>query len=298
MKNNKGFTLIEVMIVLVILPSMIYGGIVFFQSMYESKKIVESLETKNTMFLSKVILIGGAKDIDDDGHYELLSPGSDQSLPLSIPVSGIDKWGSQLKYHSFDRGIDNSIDNNYAHDGNNTNSEILGAFISLGPDKIRQTEFDDIEAKGDDLLEIIRASEVNFSHGTLGGFFDSGNSVALIDPSNKVVIGTPTLENAKLVVSGDYEADVSIPTNDKSQLSVIGDNPAIRFTDKTSGHEISYMFRTANGEFTLYRATPTSLAWQGVLKIDVDGNVNIQGDLNTSGTIRSSSGNIVFELGE
>jgi len=297
MKLKSGFTLIEIMFTLVLLPSVVYGGIVLFNTIYESKKISQSLDTKNTMFLAKVLLIGRSQDVDSDGYPELFAASVSGGLPMGVPISAKDKWGNDLKYHAFDRGSANSIDTQYAHDGNNTGSDNIGVILSSGPDGIFQTSLSDVAALGDDLMELITRDEVRFSHGTLGGFKDTGGQVELLEASDRVVIGVPTSDSGKLVVSGDYLPDVDSPSQDSSQVSVVGDNAAIKLSDTTSGSEASFLLRTANGELTIYRANPSSTAWQGILKIDSSGSVNIQGDLNTSGVIRSSSGNIVFELG-
>lgn len=160
MKN--GYLLVEAMIAIIIAGVV---ATIFTTMSYYTTIQANLLKHQNTKTILEVIrsrLINNAKDIDDDSYFELPKEDANNTLPVNIGL-GIDAWAKRIYYYTYDFGIENDIDDNYA-DTNDTispNSNIAGRLVSSGQDMVLDTNSSHDKAQNDDLMLEIGIGELN-----------------------------------------------------------------------------------------------------------------------------------------
>lgn len=160
MKN--GYLLVEAMIAIIIAGVV---ATIFTTMSYYTTIQANLLKHQNTKTILEVIrsrLIDNAKDIDDDSYFELPKEDANNTLPVNIGL-GIDAWAKRIYYYTYDFGIENDIDDNYA-DTNDTispNSNIAGRLVSSGQDMVLDTNSSHDKAQNDDLMLEIGIGELN-----------------------------------------------------------------------------------------------------------------------------------------
>jgi hypothetical protein len=158
---RRGYLLAEAMIAVII------AGIVaaIFTTMnYYTHLQSNMLKGQNSKTILEVIrsrLLQTAQDTDSDSYFELLKEEADSTLPVNIGL-GVDAWGKRVFYSTIDLGSANA-DALYAQNiiSISPNANIAGRLVSSGQDMILDTDKDDSEAQGDDLMLEIGVGELN-----------------------------------------------------------------------------------------------------------------------------------------
>jgi len=159
---KNGYLLVEAMIAIIIAGVV---ATIFTTMSYYTTIQANLLKHQNTKTILEVIrsrLIDNAKDIDDDSYFELPKEDANNTLPVNIGL-GIDAWAKRIYYYTYDFGIENDIDDNYA-DTNDTispNSNIAGRLVSSGQDMVLDTNSSHDKAQNDDLMLEIGIGELN-----------------------------------------------------------------------------------------------------------------------------------------
>jgi len=159
---KNGYLLVEAMIAIIIAGVV---ATIFTTMSYYTTIQANLLKHQNTKTILEVIrsrLINNAKDIDDDSYFELPKEDANNTLPVNIGL-GIDAWAKRIYYYTYDFGIENDIDDNYA-DTNDTispNSNIAGRLVSSGQDMVLDTNSSHDKAQNDDLMLEIGIGELN-----------------------------------------------------------------------------------------------------------------------------------------
>lgn len=191
--NERGYVLLAVMAVTAMLPTMTYVLMQFIGTSTAANLFFKSGMTKQGMNVTKSLIVGTAKDVDSDGHFEPLKEGVGNTLPVALSVHGTDEFGTQLKYCTWDLGSLNLADAGYSQNNSappiTSPSPLMARLISAGSDKTFQTSCNDPVAKGDDLVVDIFESDVLYSNGGNGGWTNDGSNVRLINPLENVSIG-------------------------------------------------------------------------------------------------------------
>lgn len=191
--NERGYVLLAVMAVTAMLPTMTYVLMQFIGTSTAANMFFKSGMTKQGMNVTKSLIIGTAKDVDSDGHFEPLKEGTGNTLPLALSVHGTDEFGTQLRYCTWDLGSLNLINAGYSQNNSTppitSPSPLMGRLISAGSDRTFQTSCNDTVARGDDIVVDIYEYDALYSNGGNGGWTNDGSNVRLVNPLENVSIG-------------------------------------------------------------------------------------------------------------
>ncbi|MDD4335042.1 MAG: prepilin-type N-terminal cleavage/methylation domain-containing protein [Desulfotomaculaceae bacterium] len=111
LRNDKGFTMVEMMVVMIIIAVLVAGGVKFYQGYIENAKVTKAKAQISTMqaALDTYYAENGAypfSDKTDDFKAQMLNAGLVVSLDGTLDVA--DPWGasSYYKYNSSAEGKD------------------------------------------------------------------------------------------------------------------------------------------------------------------------------------------------
>jgi hypothetical protein len=179
-------------------------------------------------------IIQHSADIDNDGHFELLKEGVSNSIPLAIPVSPIDSYGSAYRYCTWNPGAANLVDITYSQ--NNVappNAGMIGRIISAGTDKTFQTVYSDVSSKGDDILLEIYENSVDYTNAALGGWKDNGTYMSQLNPSDKIVTGSTVAPTHQLEIMGGNAAANGLAIGNVEIFNNVGNSAQINIPGGT-----------------------------------------------------------------
>lgn len=169
--------------------------------------------TKSSMAVIRDFIIQQSRDVDNDGHYELPKEGPGNTVPLSIPISPIDTYGTAYQYCTWDAGSHNVVDPTYSQ--NNVAPPVaglIGRLVSGGSDKTITTDCLTATAPaGDDIVLEIYENSVSYASAALGGWKDNGSYLSQLNPIDKVVIGSQNTPTHQLEIKAGTAAEANTP---------------------------------------------------------------------------------------
>lgn len=159
---RSGYLLAEAMIAVVI-TGIVVG--VFTTMNYYTTIQSNLLKQQNTKMILEVIrsrLVNLAADPDSDQYFELLKEDANSTLPVNVGL-GTDAWGKRINYTTYDFGVANTVDHNYADTNTSIspNSNITGRLISSGENLVVDTNASDSTAQVDDIMLEVGIGELN-----------------------------------------------------------------------------------------------------------------------------------------
>ncbi|MEA1955308.1 MAG: type II secretion system protein [Campylobacterota bacterium] len=160
--KKNAYLLVEAMIAIVIAGVV---ATIFTTMSYYTSIQANLLKQQNTKTILEVVrsrLVNLAKDVDDDSYFELPKEDANNNLPVDIGL-GVDAWAKKIYYYTYDFGIKNTIDSDYAdtNDSISPNSNIAGRLVSSGQDMVLDTNASHSTAQNDDLMLEIGIGELN-----------------------------------------------------------------------------------------------------------------------------------------
>lgn len=280
--------MIGVMITVALIPVAILAAVQLTQTVTVAQKYAQSVTTRNAMNIIKNYLVANSVDPDNDGWHELLKEATGNTLPLSVPVSQNDQWGTAYRYCTWDLGTANT---NATYSQNNVappKAQMIGKLISAGADKSFQTACSDVNPSGDDIVVEIYESDARGATGTFGGWTRLVSGVVtLLTQTDMVGIGTSSPTSKVMVVTPNPNDGILLQgqtTDQTARLSI--NNPAGSWNPIVQNNDVvlSYGQSSANG----LSITPWS-ATGGGLRLDSAGNASVT-STGSSVTIGSTPG--------
>ena len=191
--NEKGSVLLYALAAMSIIPVAITAVNKASLAVKSANKSMQSNSVKQGMYMVRDFIIASAKDVDNDGYYELPKEAAGNTVPATLGVGTIDSYGTAYKYCTWDLGAANGVDSSYSQ--NNVappHAGQMGRLISAGSDKTIQTACTDSGSSGDDVVVDIYQANVTNSNGGVSGWSHIEPNVSLLNPLDNVGLGTST----------------------------------------------------------------------------------------------------------
>jgi len=205
--NQKGSVLLYALAAMSIIPVAITAVNKASLVMKSANKSMQSSSVKQSMFMVRDFIITAAKDVDNDGYYELPKEGVGNSIPATLGTFSPDAYGTAYRYCTWDLGVANGVDGTYSQNFTAPpNAGQIGKLISAGADKTFQTACGDASASGDDVAVDIYQANVANSNGGVSGWSHIEPNVSLLNPLDNVGLGTSTPTHKLELASGTTAA--------------------------------------------------------------------------------------------
>lgn len=151
-KKDQGFTMLTVLSMTIAMSTSVFLFLILEKGISQFIHKTKISRTKNTLYSIAVQVYVSMKDVDFDFYPEPIKERSGSKVPLNIPASQTDSWGTELRYCTWDLGIKNNINTTFSQ--NNVTPpkpNLVFRIISAGPDRVFQTNCSDVTLSGDDL---------------------------------------------------------------------------------------------------------------------------------------------------
>src|ERR1035437_10065270 len=154
--NQKGFAMLGVLMFTMAIPAAVLVATELGRVVRDAERTTKSAQTKQNISMIRDYLIGSAKDIDGNGQPDLYKEdgtGADATIPLSVPITPVDMFGTPYLYCTWHLGGGNQTNSMYTqNNATPPKAGLIGKIISAGYDKTFQTGCQDVNSNGDDIV--------------------------------------------------------------------------------------------------------------------------------------------------
>lgn len=206
LRSQSGFALLGVLMIVMAIPTGILLTSELSRVIKDAERTTKSTQTKQAMSMVRDYLISNAKDVDSNGQPDIYADASN-SLPIAVPINGVDMFGTAYKYCTWHIGPGNNTNTTYST--NNTvppKTGLIGKLISAGYDKSFQTDCQDVNSGGDDIVyEIFNTSSLTAN----SGWTAVAGKIFATNITDFVAIGTDTPTSKLTIYDGGANSDAS-----------------------------------------------------------------------------------------
>lgn len=209
LSSQRGFALVGLLAAFAAVPPAILASIEINRMAKRAAVYMKQSESKRQMGLLRDYLLVNGSNPDADSFYELLKEGPGNTIPVAIPLTGTDSYGTAYRYCTWDLGVAN-VDPTYSQNAVAPPAAgMIGRLVSAGKDQTFQTNCGDAASAGDDVLLDIYDANARSTNGGIGGWVDTASAVHLLDPADNVGLGV-TNPTHKLELAAGTTASAGI----------------------------------------------------------------------------------------